>query len=308
MIRKNHALASEIAELEQLLGRIPSANVIERLSFERRLKAARQALEEVGQKVQPEKTRLTFRGAQVSGSHGISAEFGSKATVAFSEAFAAIMAGMRDRLRYMGPIPDKARNQLLITGTAVGSFGFEFELPSLQPDFFSESGGAEEALEKLLALLQTSAEGNDDEVTELVAAVHPRAVRKVAEFLNYLSLNQSWCGLEFKERIFRYRNIEQLRRAKDRLSEENIHESVADYRGELQGVLPRGRTFEFKLADDEGVIKGKVGLDIEDPDVLNREWLHRLVDVSLDVVQVGQGRPSYTLPELSKIRLVAVRD
>jgi hypothetical protein len=208
------------------------------------------------------------------GSKGIAAEFGSKAAVAFTEAFTAIVAGMKDRLSYMGPIPDKARNQLLITGTAVGSFGFEFQLPHLQPDFFSESGGAEEALERLFALLQVSAQGSDDEIAEIVAEVHPRAVRKVAAFLNYLSQNQAWCGLEFRQKVFRYKNVDQLRRSRDRLSEGNIHEDQESFLGELQGVLPKGRSFEFKISGDDRIIRGKVGLGIEDPDILNREWLH----------------------------------
>lgn len=302
MRRGSRLLASEVAELESILSRIPAASKLERFGFEQRLKAARTALEQTQETVEPERTQLTFRGLPVIGSKGIAAEFGSKAAVAFTEAFTAIVAGMKDRLKYMGPIPDKARNQLLITGTAVGSFGFEFQLPNLQPDFFSESGGAEEALERLLALLKVSAQGTDDEIAEVVAEVHPRAVRKVAAFLNYLSQNQAWCGLEFKQKVFRYKSIDQLRQSRDRLSEGNIHEDEQIFLGELQGVLPKGRTFEFKISGDDRIIRGKVGLGVEDPDVLNRGWLHKPVSVNLSVVQVGQSRPSYTLNDLEDIK------
>ncbi|TGV09038.1 hypothetical protein EN816_31550 [Mesorhizobium sp. M8A.F.Ca.ET.173.01.1.1] len=304
MRRKSHTLVSEISELEAVLSRIPETSIIERFGFEQRLKAARATLEQAQDSIEPERTQLTFRGLPVRGSQGIYAEFGSKAAVAFTEAFTAIMAGMKDRLNYMGPIPDKARNQPLITGTAVGSFGFEFQLPSLNPDFFSDSGGAEEALERLLGLLQVSAEGTDDDVAELVAEVHPRAVRKVASFLEYLSRNQAWCGLEFKHKIFKYRNVEQLRRSRDRLSEGNIRESRDEFSGELQGVLPRGRTFEFKISGADQILKGRVGLGIEDPDVLNREWLHKPVKILLNVFQVGKSRPSYILADLESIRRV----
>jgi hypothetical protein len=300
--RGSRSLASEVAELELMLSRIPASNALERFGFEQRLKIARAALEQTQAVIEPERSQLTFRGLPVTGSKGIAAEFGSKAVVAFTEAFTAIIAGMKDRLNYMGPIPDKARHQLMITGTAVGSFGFELQLPNLQPDFFSESGGAEEALERLFALLKISAEGTDDEIADVVAEVHPRAVRKVAEFLNYLSQHQAWCGLEFKQKVFRYRNIEQLRQSRDRLSEGNIHEDVEAFRGELQGVLPKGRSFEFKISGDDHIIRGRVGIGIEDPDVLNREWLHRPVEVRLNVVQVGQSRPSYTLNELGDIK------
>ncbi|MGO4134783.1 hypothetical protein ACEQ6A_09500 [Rhizobium brockwellii] len=288
--------------MESILERIPAANTLERFGFEQRLKNARAALAQVQDTVEPERTQLTFRGLPVMGSKGIAAEFGSKAAVAFTEAFTAIVSGVKDRLNYMGPIPDKARNQLLITGTAVGSFGFEFQLPHLQPDFFSESGGAEEALERLFALLEVSAQGSDDEIAEIVAEVHPRAVRKVAAFLTYLSQNQAWCGLEFKQKIFRYKNVDQLRRSRDRLSESNIHEDEQTLLGELQGVLPKGRTFEFKISGDDQIIRGKIGLGVEDPDVLNREWLHRPISIGLNIVQVGQSRPTYTLNDLEGIK------
>lgn len=86
------------------------------------------------------------------GSHGVVADFASKAAGFFTDAFTAVAAGLAENLRYMGPIPDKEKNQLLITGTAIGSFGFEFELPppelALQSDQLP-SDRAESAMEKL---------------------------------------------------------------------------------------------------------------------------------------------------------------
>lgn len=297
------AVGSEVKELEAILAAIPPENIIERLAFEQRLNAAKAALESLP--IYPQRTtaRLTFRGRPVVGSHGIAADFGSKAAGIFADAFAAVVAGLNESLRYMGPIPDKSKNQLFITGTAVGSFGFEFELPAQQDDLFPETEKTEEALENMQALLRVSAEGTDDEVTELVDAIHPRAVKKVAEFLAYLAQQQAWCGLEFKDQFFRYQNIEQLLASAERLQEENIHEREEEYTGELQGVLPYSRTFEFKVTDQDGVLKGKVDLAVEDPDLLNREWLHKPVRVKLHVIQVGQGRPRFTLPSMAALRL-----
>jgi hypothetical protein len=263
------ALASEVKELESILKAIPAQNLIERIAFEERLASAKEILDKLPAYQHREKARLTFRGRPVIGSHGIAADFGSKAAGAFADAFAAVVAGLNESLRYMGPIPDKAKNQLLITGTAIGSFGFEFELPSQQDDLFPENEKTEDALEMMQTLLRVSAEGTDDEVTELVEAIHPRAVKKVAEFLGYLSQQQAWCGLEFKEQFFRYQNIEQLKISAERLQEENIHESDEEYSGEFQGVLPQSRTFEFKLLDQKGILKGKVDIAIDDPDLLN---------------------------------------
>lgn len=296
------ALNSEINELESILAEIPSDDVIERKSFESRLNAAKIALSNLASFPSPKRARLTFRGRPVFGSHGIAADFGSKAANAFADAFATVVASLNESLNYMGPIPDKEKNQLLITGTAMGSFGFELELPNQQVGLFSESDKAEEALEKLQALLQVSAQGSDDEVAELVEEIHPRAVKKVADFLGYLVQQNAWCGLEFKEKFFRFSSLDQLMISAERLQEENIHESDEEYIGEFIGVLPHSRTFEFKLSDQSGVIKGKIGLAIEDPYLINREWLKKAVRLKLRVIQVGQGRPRFTLPDLSAIQ------
>lgn len=297
------ALSSEVRELESILRAIPEEAVIERSAFEERLESARNLLTRFLAIPQPEKLRLTFRGRPVMGSHGIAADFGTKAAGAFADAFAAVVAGLNESLRYMGPIPDKAKNQLIITGTAVGSFGFEFELPVIaqKNDLFPEPAKTEEALEKMQALLNVSATGNDDQVTELVDAIHPRAVKKVSEFLGFLSQQDAWCGLEFRDNYFRYQNISQIQHSVERLKEENIHEWDETFLGEFQGVLPNSRTFEFRVAQESHVLKGKLDIAIQNPDVLNREWLHKLVEVRLHVIQVGQGRPKYTLLDMSAI-------
>ncbi|MEI7832476.1 MAG: hypothetical protein WCJ56_04690 [bacterium] len=294
--------ASEINELEAILANMSEERVIDRMSFESRLASARAAIAGVTLDQLVYKARLTFRGKPVSGSHGISADFAAKAAGNFSDAVAAIAAGINEDLRYMGPIPDKQKNQLLITGTTIGSFGFEFELP--QPPegvLFAEPGGVNNALEKMQQLFQKAAEGTDDEVAELVDEIHPRAVKKVADFLEYVAEQDAWCGLEFKEKFFRFNGKDQLSSSIRRLKEDNIHTTDEVLAGEFQGVLPYGRSFEFKQLDHKDVIRGKIGPDIDDLDLLNRNYLHKPVTVKFNVIQVGQGRPRYTLSSLDDI-------
>jgi hypothetical protein len=305
-------LASEIKQLESLLAEIPRANVINRMGLEARLKSANEAIAGFNPDMLPRKAKLTFRGRPVFESHGMAAEFGSKASAFFTDAFSAVVAGVNENLRYMGPIPDKEKNQLLITGTAISSFGFEFELPRTEPangyaqqEFFPSPNRPEDAMQKLERLFQVAAEGTDDDIAELVDEIHPRAVKKAAEFLNYLAEQEAWCGLEFKEHTFRFAGIEQVRTSAERLTSNNIKESEESFTGEFQGVLPKGRTFEFKLRDQEGVLRGKVGPDIEDADVLNRNFLHKLANAKFHYIQVGQGRPRYTLQTLNDIKVGA---
>ncbi|MFN7835227.1 MAG: hypothetical protein ACK5NY_05480 [Burkholderiaceae bacterium] len=300
MTNDHASVASEIRELEDLLAAIPQANVIERLSLESRLESAKAALAALPQQPAP-KARLTFRGKPVFGSHGIAADFAGKAAEAFSDAFAAVTAGLNEGLRDMGPIPNRDKNQLLITGTAVGSFGFEFELPNEDPGLFPDTEKAQEAMSKIAALFRLAAEGTDDEVAEVIEEIHPRAVKKVHDFLDLLVQQNAWCGLEFADRFFRYADYAQIKASCERLKSDNIQEREESYRGEFQGVQPSGRTFEFRLADQQGLIKGKVDLAIDDPHILNREWLYKPVTVKLNVMQVGQGRPRFILMKLDDL-------
>jgi hypothetical protein len=305
------SFASEVQELEALLARIPQANVISRMGLESRLRAAKDAIAGLNALELPRKARLTFRGRPVFGSYGASAEFAAKASTFFTDAFSAVVAGISENLRYMGPIPDKEKNQLLITGTAIGSFGFEFELPRAQTqytngqvDLFPEASKPENrpevAMEKLGKLFQVAAEGSDDDIAELVEEIHPRAVKKASEFLDYLSEQDAWCGVEFKDAVFRFGGVEQVRRSAERLKSNNIKESDETFRGEFQGVLPKSRTFEFKVGDQDQILRGKVGPEIEDADVLN-QIVHKHLTAKFHVIQVGQGRPRFTMKNMADV-------
>lgn len=304
MIDQRFMLESEVHELQALLAGVPAENVIERMSLESRLEKVRAELAALPLKINaPRIARLTFRGRPVFGSHGIAADFAGKATEAFADAFAAVAASLNENLRYMGPIPDRDKNQLLITGTAIGSFGFELELPSADPALFPELETPQSAMTKILALFRLAAEGSDDEVAEVVEEVHPRAVRKLHDFLEFLVEREAWCGLEFSGHRFRYSDYAQIKVSYERLKSENIQESKETYRGEFQGVLPNARSFEFRLADQQELIKGKIDPAIDDPGILNREWLNRPVTVEFNVMQVGKGRPRFTLVTLGDLHI-----
>jgi hypothetical protein len=296
---------SEIEELETLLAEIPVDNVLERVSFEARLKSAKSAIAGIAETTLSYKAQLTFRGKPVCGSHGIAADFGSKAATAFSEAVTAIAAGLKDYLQDTGPIPDKQKNQLLITGIAIGSFGFEFELPKVEAEgLSSEQKNVEKAIKTLQELFKRAAEGSDDDIAEVIDEIHPRALKKTADFLSYVAQHDAWCALDFKDQSFCFQNLEQLEASSKRLQENNIHERSENYIGEFQGVLPSSRTFEFKTEDPMTIIKGKIGQEIKDPDVLNRKYLHKSIRVEMNITQVGTGKPRFTLLSLDKIHLI----
>ncbi|MCU0286510.1 MAG: hypothetical protein MUF15_08920 [Acidobacteria bacterium] len=301
-IDRYKSIVSEIRLLEEILVELPEEEVIERLGFEHRLAEAKKQIANMRPESIRHKAVVTFRGEPVIGTHGIAADFAAKAAGAFTDAIAAVAAGLAENLRYMGPIPHREQNRLLITGTAIGSFGFEFEVPNTRVDnLLPEKSTAEAALQKMQLLFRLTAEGNDDRLTELVEEIHPRAVRKAVEFLQVLRERKAWCAFSFQQHSFRFDGKEQVGAVIERLSEGNIHESDKNFPGELQGVLPKSRTFEFKCT--EGILSGKIGPDIEDADVLNRDYLHKPSQITLHIIQVGQGRPRYVLENLEHIHL-----
>jgi len=292
-ISEYDALASEISLLEEMLAQLPEEEIIERIGLEHRLEMAKNQIASVQPEQIGHKAVLTFRGTPVIGNHGIAADFAAKATGAFTDAVAAVAAGLADNLRDMGPIPNSEQNQLLITGTAIGSFGFEFEAPKVNED------NAEAALQKMQSLFRQTVEGNDDSLTEMVEEIHPRAVRKAVDFLKVLREKNAWCAFSFQQNYFSFDSIKQVSTAIERLSEENIQEKDENYQGELQGVLPKSRIFEFNSGDK--ILCGKIGLHIEDAHVLNRDYLHKPSRVILQVTQVGQGKPRYVLKKLEPV-------
>ena len=293
ILERKHLLA-ELDELNRLIDQMPKSDVIDRMSLEARK-------EEVGAALaaapvpnrEPVRARLTFRGTPIIGSHGMFAEFGAKAINAFADAVAAIGASRTSALGMRGALPNRETYQLLITGTALGSFGFELEEAPKEEGLFPEESPVANAIEQTRSIMEASL-GTDDELTEAIAETDPRAVDALRGFLKTLSDQEAVCALEFKEEVFRFANIGQVRRSEARLNQDNIHEEDTQLSGQFLGVLPKRRTFEFQVADTQEIITGNVGADIEDAAIINHV-LESPLTIQVRTKRAGTGRPKYTL-------------
>ena len=108
--------------------------------------------------------------------------------------------------------------------------------------------------------------------------------------------NEAVCTVQIGESVVSFSDVGQIRTSIDRLSQDNLHEEEQELRGELQGVLPKARSFEFKLEGTGQVIRGRIALTIAAPDTLNQD-LHHASSVKVLVTRVGTGRPRYLLIE-----------
>lgn len=291
------SLLAEHRFLEERLAKLPSGASLTRRSAEARLRQVDELLALWPASAPRASVRLTFRGQPVLGSEGILADFGMKAVNAFSEAVAAVAASLSAPLAAMGPIPNRDANQLLITGTAVGSFGFELqELPVNQADLVEPSAVGRALAHTQNLLLGTTA-SDDELLADTAAELDQRAIDKVRSFVAVLRDNDATCALQFGERTFRFNELAQVQASFDRLSRDNLQEESIVVSGQFEGILPRRRSFEFRRSDSGEVLTGKLAAGIQRPDIVN-EHLYEQVSIQLVRTVVGRGRPRFVLSAL----------
>ena len=293
---RQHLLA-ERTFLQRLLAKTPATARLTRMSDEARLRKVEAQLAALpADERTPARARLTFDGVPVIRSHGIFADFGMKAVSSFTEAVASVAASLSAPLAAMGPIPNRDQNQLLITSTAVGSFGFELEEYRAEQLALEEASPVATALERTQALLQSTL-GNDDDLADIASETDPRALDKVRTFLKVLADNSAVCALQYGGSGVRFTDVGQVIRSLARLAADNLHESEEQLRGEFVGVLPNSRSFEFRLASDGQIIRGKVSPRVQNVDAIN-DHLHSAVQIDVTRTQVGNGRPRYLLTQM----------
>jgi len=300
---EHQSLQSEVKALELMLSEIPEDDVLDRRSIEARLAAVRSLLPDdltLVEKRERVRAALTFRGRPVVGTHGILADFGAKATAGFSEAVAAIAASLTAPLKSSGPIPDKDSNQLLITGVAVGSFGFELEEARPASLLLDHPSKVEVALQRAVSLLGAMVSNDDELLADNIEDLDQRALSKVREFVKTLSENEATCAVAFQKSSFSFPNIEAVRRGLDQISGNNIAEKEEFMTGTLLGILPNRRSFEFKDRVSQSITHGKISPAIEDPQFLN-QYLQHEVTIQVVKTQIRDRKPRYVLRDIRSV-------
>lgn len=290
-----NALFRERAVLQRMLADTPDEELIERRSLNSRIDTIEKELDGASpDSSRPARARLTFRGKPVVGSHGVFAEFGAYATKAFADAVSLVAASFETEISATGPIPNRGQNQLLITRTAAGSFGFELEEYRDGQLPFDEESPIAQALACVQDLFESAASGSDDDLTEAASGHDARALATIRDFLKKLADNDAVCSLDFGGRKAGFRDVGAVRRGLARLQKDNLHETLRRVRGAFLGVLPKRRTFEFELEDTKEILSGKICPGYGDPAEINRH-LGRLVDVEFIETRLGSGRPRLVL-------------
>ncbi len=299
MIRQDFVqLLGERTALQRMIESTPIDEVLDLGSLTARLEEIEHRISEAKiNEREPARARITFNGRPVVGSYGIFADFGIKIIGAFNETVTSVAASLSGGLAATGPIPNREQHQLLITNTAMGSFGFEFEEYRTGQLSIDEKTTLELAIERTQSLLQGSIDDNDELLADTASELNQRALDKVRAFISTLADNEAICALQYRNQVFRFTDVGQVRRSLERISKDNLHEDEQLLHGEFQGVLPKRRTFEFKITGTGQVVAGKVSPAIEDANLINQH-LHQQVEIRTMVTRVGDGRPRYLLLDL----------
>lgn len=288
------SLKSEIEEVTRLLGMLSPDDLFTRLGLERRLRELRDRLD-----AEPDahfRSRLTFKGGPVVGGYGVSATFGAKAMAAFADAVSAIGASLRGELAARGPLPARPDFEMLITGTAVGSFGFELESRNRE---LIDGGTVQEAVDKAQLLLEASSLEDDEALAEAAVDLDRRALVAVRAFAEVLAQHGALCTVATTRRTFSFGNQMEVLSSVARLGDENIVEEEGALQGVLIGFLPDNRTIEYRIDTGE-VVRGKVDRSVGELETL-AGTMHLRSSIRVRTTQVGDGRPKYLFisrPEL----------
>lgn len=294
---RDHLLAEQ-GVVANRLAQLPQSAFLTRRSLESRLRSIGESLSRlVVPEREPARVQLTFNGRPVLGSYGIFAEFGMKAVSSFNDAVATVAASLNVSLASMGPVPNKEQYQLIITGTALGSFGFDLEEYQAAQMSLEEASPVAQALDKTQDLLWGSL-ASDEDLADSASETDPRALEKVRAFLQVLADNEAVCAIQGHGRGVRFSDVGQIRNSLARLSRENIQEAEEILTGEFQGYLPKGRTFEFRL-DDGDVLRCKAAANLGDASAIN-EHLYQNVSIKVVKTQIGNGRPRFVLVEMPR--------
>lgn len=295
MISAIQHLQAERQTIKSFLQKVPEEDIIDRNSLISRIQLIEQRIEAARLRIEPTRTLITYRGRPVVGSHGIKSSFGLLATRAYTSTVQQVAAAWNriEPLRDTGSVPGSKNFDLLITGTALGSFGFELEETTDEQLALGERSVVANALLKTQELLKSST-GSDDELTEAINGVDPRAINALRAFLKILATNEAVCAIETNDSRFHFDEVSEVTQSFTRLEARNIVREEVMLEGEFEGLLPTPRTFEFKLKQTGEVVVGKINPAVADIAAINRK-LNVSARVRAISHRVGNGRARYQL-------------
>lgn len=273
MVTKVHldALKSELASVEALLARIGARDILSRISLSQRLEALRQEI--ASHEMEGNTTAgvaLIFDGDPVHGSSSIDAEFAGKTLQHYQELISRQVAHSAGMLGERGPIPTEAQEaaKMNITALVHGSFGFVLEEARAdEPGMFDSP--VKTAVRQISDLMVDVAAQNLQSFEQRLEDLDFRVFNTLKKFVTVIYRSGATMRVAEKDREVRF-DLVSLGRAYERLRETDVSETDETVEGELLGLVPIQRRFEFRRIDNSEIINGRVS------QILSADYIERL--------------------------------
>jgi hypothetical protein len=271
MVRKltRASIESQISGLRALIDSLDENDDLGRVSLEGRLEDLQESLERLGDEIRTTgSVLLSFEGGPVTGSKGVDAEFAANVLHDYQELIAKQMAAAdTGGLAQRGPVPSKDLARLNVTGVVHGSFGFQLEERASDEPQLVDSA-VKRSIEEVDRLLVAFASNNYDDFSQALAIVDRRVFITVKSFFESLYRDSAALKIIEEDRSMSF-DQRAVIVARDRISGVEVEDNEIILRGELLGLAPIQRRFDFRSSEDARVISGQVGQRMSD-DYLER--------------------------------------
>ncbi|GAA4490728.1 hypothetical protein [Gluconacetobacter tumulicola] len=273
MVTKLHldALRSDIASVQAMLARSRGRDPMGEMSLRARLQGLEAQLsafeQERGTKAN---VALVFDGNPVRGSSAIDANFAGQALQDYQDLITRQMASVSNvdlGVRGQIPMPIKQQSRMNITALVHGSFGFMLEENDDGQQALLETP-TRAAVRLVTNLLKGAAAADERWFEDQLPEIDVRLFASLRNFISTLHKAGSTLKLSEKERDLRL-TPEDVERAYERTSQVEVEEVENSIVGELLGIVPIARRFEFRTSNGE-IISGRVAGS------LSADYLERL--------------------------------
>lgn len=305
MVTKIHrdAVRGEIASLRAMLERTAARDKLGSLSLRQRLQTLEKQLASIeGEVRNVANVALVFDGGSVRGSSSIDADFAGRALQEYQELITKQMATAElGGLAQRGPLPTEhqRRARLNITDLVHGSFGFVLEEDNSEQYQIFESATMV-AVTHVTDMLEGVSSVDSNWFDERLPEIDVRVFQTLKRFVSLLHKSESTLKVAEENREIKLDSSSVLR-AYERVSQTEIDEIDETVPGELLGLAPIQRRFDFRKNDNNEIISGTVSINLS-ADYLERIERDELVAgrswralIRTKTVQKADGRrPSIT--------------
>jgi len=293
-------LTSDLADTEELLSTLSPDDVLGRMSLSARRNQLTEQLAAAPRSDEPSaRTALFFGGSPVIGGQGIDADFAGKALSQYDDLLTKVWASAKHGpLPRSGPVPAKQEARLHITGTVVGSFGFE--LTELEESNRGDLFPLREAVEQTTQAIIAAAE-SDDALADVAERLDSRAFAALRDFFGHLKKSHATLRV-VSERDDKALSFDAVFAAAERTEASQIQETNETVRGTFAAVLPDSRRFEFRTQEGK-LLQGRVADEVSASELreMNRKFVDKACIAELHVVSLsrsGKSRARYKLLSL----------